>query len=253
MTRILDLDLDFFLHGAVHHAGRGDERPDAEYCPPWNPDELIRFLEGPCGLSGPLPGLVVTHHGELFPIWRRAINAGRFEAPFHVTHIDAHADIGLGDAGFVQIVTDLLHRPPEDRLHPHSNRYGLGDGNWLAFAVACRWVGEMVYVYNDDGGDDILALHMEGFDPDAQNLQLKAISKEEYERNTFSLPDAHIDHYEPLVPLRSVAWREFRSEGPYDVICLAQSPPFTPPQADELFQLIRERYVDEHALADVAE
>ncbi len=224
MTRILDIDLDFFVHGAVHWAGQGDQRPDADYAPPWTPEETVGFLEKQCGLTGRLPGMVVTHHGELFPLWRQAIEDGLFEAPFHVTHVDAHADIGLGDAGYVQIITDLLHQPPEDRTNPHEDDYGIGDGNWLAFAVACRWIGEMLYVHNDEGGEDILAIHMENFDVDA-NLQLKAVTRDEWERVRFTSEKPNVEQFEPVVPYQHMLWTDFAATEPYDVICLAQSPP----------------------------
>lgn len=42
-------------------------------------------------------------------------------------------------------------------------------------------------------------------------------------------------------------WTDFQADRPHDVITLAQSPPFTPPEAYELFAVIRDRYVDENA------
>lgn len=246
MTRILDIDLDFFVHGAVHWAGRGDDRPDADYAPPWTPDETIDFLERRCGLTGRLPGMVVTHHGELFPLWRDAIGGGALSPPFGVTHVDAHADLGLGDAGYVQIITDLLHRAPQDRTHPHAEDYGIGDGNWLAFAVACRWISDLLYVHNDEGGEDILAMHMENFDVDG-DLQLKAVLPAEYERVRFTFDKPQVDRFEPVVPFRHLLWRDFETGEPFDVICLAQSPPFTPVESDDLLALIRDRFIDEGA------
>jgi hypothetical protein len=111
-----------------------------------------------CGLTGRLPGFVVEHHGELFARWRDATDAGVLRAPFHVTHVDAHADLGLRDAGYMHLLSDLLFRTPEHRRDPGEH---LNDGNYLIFAAGCRWLAGLDYVYNresergDFGAGDI--------------------------------------------------------------------------------------------------
>jgi hypothetical protein len=98
-VRILDLDLDFFVHGAEHFRSSRDTRLDAEDYPPWSMAEALRFLEESCGLKSKLPGIVVEHHAELFARWREGIEAGWLTQPFEVVHVDGHADLGLGDSG----------------------------------------------------------------------------------------------------------------------------------------------------------
>jgi hypothetical protein len=79
-------------------------------------------------------------------------------APFHVTHVDAHADLGLRDAGYMHLLSDLLFRTPEHRRDPGEH---LNDGNYLIFAAGCRWLAGLDYVYNresergDFGAGDI--------------------------------------------------------------------------------------------------
>lgn len=98
MTRILDLDLDFFFHKAAHWRDAGSGRLDAEAYPPWSNKEAIDFLHDHCCLAAPRPGFVVENHGELIELWATAIDSGRLTPPLSVTHIDAHSDLGLGDA-----------------------------------------------------------------------------------------------------------------------------------------------------------
>ena len=117
MTRILDLDLDFFVHEVVYWPD-SDDRPDSDEHPVWAIDDVTAFLRGRCGLSGRLPGFVTENHGELFPRWRSAIRDGLLIAPFHVTHVDAHADLGLGDAGYVYLLTELLQPVLIELLQP---------------------------------------------------------------------------------------------------------------------------------------
>jgi hypothetical protein len=114
VQRVLDIDLDFFVHGVEHHRRRDGGRLDAEAFPAWSVAETRDFLEARCGLTGRLPGLAVEHHGELFARWRDAIDAAILHAPFHVTHVDAHADLDVGGTGQWHLMTELLFRAPED-------------------------------------------------------------------------------------------------------------------------------------------
>jgi len=99
MQRILDLDLDFFLNGVAYFRPTDSERLDDEDFQPWSFDQAVGFLAERCGLQSKLPGWTVEGHGDLFDRWRSAIQSGLLRPPFHVTHVDAHADLGLGDSG----------------------------------------------------------------------------------------------------------------------------------------------------------
>ena len=150
VTRVLDVDLDFFVHGAAHWRGREHGRLPGDEYPPWPVEEAVNFLVQRCRLRGSLPGFVVENDGDLFPLWRSAIKKKELEAPFHLTHVDAHADLGLGDSGYVHLMSDVLFRPVEERDDANAGVGGLGDGNWLAFALACRWISDLVYVFNEE-------------------------------------------------------------------------------------------------------
>jgi hypothetical protein len=91
---------------------------NAEEYPACSLDDSVAFLRQQCGLTDRLPGFVVEHHGELFARWRDAIEAEILRAPFHVTHVDAHADLGLGDTGFIHLMSEMLFREPQERRDP---------------------------------------------------------------------------------------------------------------------------------------
>ena len=59
-----------------------------------------------------------------------------------------------------------------------------------------------------------------------------------------AIPDARL---EPPVPLAIAKARNFCADQPYDFIFLARSPAFTPAEADPIYDLIRERFIDEQA------
>ena len=251
MQRVLDLDLDFFVHDVAHWCSREDGRLDDEEFPPWSLDDTLGFLRDRCGLVGPQPGFVVEHHGELFAHWRDAIDAGVLRPPFHVTHVDAHADLGLGDAGYIHLLSDLLFREPAQRRDPGDD---INDANYLAFAIGCRWLAELDYVYNrddprDEGPGDIMPYLMEGFDPRAATIRMPALTRSQIDELLFNRDRPQPQRLEPPVPFQALPWCQYHATAPFDIVCLARSPEYTPASADPLFDAIRGRFIEDLALA----
>lgn len=113
--RVLDLDLDFFLYGAAHGVDSADSRLDPEEYPPWPLDHAIDFLVEQCLLTERRPGFVVEHHNEIFYRWGEALERGQMTAPLEVVHVDAHADLGVGDTAYAYVMSELAFEPVEDR------------------------------------------------------------------------------------------------------------------------------------------
>lgn len=250
MQRVLDLDLDFFVHGVEHWRDRDAGRLDADDYPARSVDEALDFLQGRCGLTGRLPGFVVEHHGELFARWRDAIDGGVLQPPFHVTHVDAHADLGLGDAGYVHLMSDLLFRDPQDRRDPGEH---LADGNYLLFAIGCRWLSGLDYVYNrnelpGEGPGDLMPYAMEGYRPDAEHIELPVFTRGQIDDLLFGGRPEPVRR-EPRVPFRALPFRQYRASAPFDLICLARSPEYTPATCDPIYDAIREQFIVEFAPA----
>lgn len=243
MQRILDIDLDFFVTPVVHWP-QWDGRASAEHrC--WPVEEALAFLTERCLLTGPLPGFVTERHDELFWLWREAISDGVLVPPFDVTHLDAHADLGLGDAGYTYLMTELLFEPPEMRDEPRAETdatSGLNEGNFLLFALACRWIGALRYVYGDGGGNDELPYARQGFDRDATRLQLAAMSKRELDK-LLHRKKAVVSHLEPAVSYAAGHHRHFRADAEFDFVCITRSPRYTPASADPLFEAIVQAFV----------
>ncbi|WP_238072201.1 UPF0489 family protein [Rhodococcus zopfii] len=222
MQRILDIDLDFFVTPVVHWPP-DDERPSSEDYSVWPIAEAIEFLREKFGLAGRLPGFLTENHGELFPRWREAISVGLLKPPFHVTHLDAHADLGLGDSGYVYLMSSLLFDSPEDRQYPRAGATGLNDGNFLLFATACRWIHDLTYVYGDGGGSDELFFAMKDFKSRSDHIQLAAMGTREIDKMIRARPGSYnpvVSHFEPAVPYRTSHWDSFQADGPFDFVCL---------------------------------
>ena len=109
--RVLDIDLDFFLAGCCPLADKG-RRPELFGHEPWESGRVRRFLEGNCGLSKdrPIPGRIFETHDSALELWRDMLEAKRLTAPFDVTHIDAHSDLGIGYPGPGYVLNGVL--PP---------------------------------------------------------------------------------------------------------------------------------------------
>jgi hypothetical protein len=209
---------------------------------------VIEFLEGRCGLNGPLPGIVVEHHGELFERWRSMVEEARLVTPFHLTHVDAHADLGQGELCQEYLLSELLHEEPGRRTRPRRGEGGLTDGSFLAFAVACRWIKEIDYVFGSGGGEDIPGNFKPRFAWDADAVQLAVLHKSEVAKLVDFLGPRQRPvpaRLEPAVPVKEIRWPDYQADGPFDLVCLARSPAFTPPESDAIFDEIRRRYVDE--------
>lgn len=263
--RVLDLDLDFFLYGTAHNADSADQRPDADEYPPWPLDVALAFLTEQCHLNGRRPGFVVEHHNELFYHWGEAIEAGQMTKPLEVVHVDAHADLGLGDASYAYLMSELVFEPIADRYkilkarRPSSRsqmldlgNHALTDGNWLMFALASGWISNLTYVTNScaetsDGRrpNDLMSMLMQDFDMQADHLQVVG-TREQSWIGRWGHPKV-IDHRDPPVPFTTNVWREYQASEPFDIVCLTRSPEYTPADADPIFHAIIERFIDEGA------
>ena len=181
--------------------------------------------------------------------------------PFKVIHVDAHADVGVGDAGWMYLMTELLSLPVEQRSTPeHGKNSFMNEENYLPFAVANRWVSDILYVYPDtarllDGapqrdtpaGDnsipgDLLTYHFKDFNPLTRQLELKRYSKKGAERLMLSSMYPSPIATEPTIPFDWAPASGFEFEG-FTHVLVAQSPRYTPTSADHILPILGEYYV----------
>ncbi len=255
IQRVLDLDLDFFIHGLASMVRFDGPRLDADQYPPRKMADVMAFLEERCHLLAALPGRAVEHHGDVFTLWRRGLLAGDLVAPFHVTHIDAHADLGMGENGYWHLLTQQLHLPPAERWYPRVSTDALEramtDGSYLAFAVGCRWISDLTIC---PGGGDIHPYIMEGWDPRSGTIRMPRLDDTELRGliQAWAKPTFPEDRLEPPVPLTLISRDDFFAPEPFDFIFLARSPAFTPAEADPIYDAVRERFIDEEAFSPPA-
>ena len=156
--RVLDIDLDFFLAGCCPLADRG-RRPELFGHEPWESGRVLRFLEDNCGLSKdrPIPGRIFETHDSALELWRDMLEAKRLTAPFDVTHIDAHSDLGIGYPGPGYVLNGVLPIRYDKRADVEKYRRlnELDEANYLLFALAFRWISSLENVRNPSSLPDI--------------------------------------------------------------------------------------------------
>ncbi len=232
MQRVLDMDLDFFLADCCPLAEKG-HRPALAGHEPWAAEAVRSFLERNCGLSRerPLPGRICMTHDGALGYWKELMDRGELQAPFHVTHVDAHSDLGIGYPGPSYVLYNVLSLPPKRRLELDRfyRERKLDEANYLLFALAARIVGSLDNVRRPFSQNDVPSQLLTG---DGAHIRLPQSFPDLFER---------VNGPEPLIP-----YQEYKTDGsfvaaaPYDFVSLAISPRYAPEAADELIPIFKE-------------
>lgn len=244
--RILDIDLDFFLEN-IHYGAFPwrNKRISNDKYKPWSKEKVVSFLEVQCGLlpEQKINGACFIHHDKLFHVMNQIKNICNEVLRFSIDHIDGHSDLGGSDSGLLYICRDLLFHPPDKRsfLQHRGMRNNLDSGNFLAFAAACRLIERLNFITHPGKGKDIPSFIFKNFDINSNLIQLKKFSRDQI--NEFVDHPDHLPKLKPLgsepeIPFRMIPYNEFQSSGDYDFVFLAQSPAFTPVEADRLIPVI---------------
>ena len=233
--RVLDLDMDFFLNGVCALTEEGS-RPWVEEVQPWPEEAVRRFLEENCRLSrrNPLPGRVFNTHDEALWLWRTQMQAGRLARPFHLTHVDAHSDLGIGRPGPAYVLECVLARPPQERVDLEGYRVQrkLDEANYLLFALAFRWISALDNVRNPYSRPDMPAqIAQPGPGGATQALKLSS---------SLGRLMPQFDYGEPEIPYRAWTAESFKAQAPYCLASLAISPRYAPQEADFIAGIFRD-------------
>ncbi len=232
MQRVLDIDLDYFLTDCCPLAIPG-ERPILKGHEPWNEEAVRSFLETNCLLSRerPIPGRVFETHDGALCYWHELMACGALRTPFHVTHVDAHSDLGVGYPGPGYVLYNVLSMPPSRRLELDRfyREKKLDEANYLLFALAARIVASIENVRRPFSHDDVPSRILA---EDGTHIRLPQSFPELFE---------HRNGPEPSMP-----YREYKKDGsfladaPFDFVSLAISPRYAPREADKLVPVFQE-------------
>jgi len=266
---ILDLDLDYFMTKVAHNIAETSTGriEDEDYVNSvWTCEEVVRFFENNLGLCKEkrIPGRIVSGHNESLFFWKELIEKGELSAPFEVVHIDSHADLGLGTDTPTFISRELLKWPVEERpKHSwHTNCFGRecaeGIADYLLFAVAYRWINKLTYCGNPNNSSNDYDIHtLKNFeeepmweDPVENTIQLLFNPNMDCPHKYMD-DQSDIDAYigssvkEPEVPFTIIPTIEdVHYQGDFDYVVIAQSPNYTPANADYILDIIKEYIIE---------
>lgn len=247
--RILDIDMDFFLDDVAHFKSFDGERLNDEDYKPWSVEAVKDYLENNCGLNrfSKVKGAIFTEHIGVFHVLRELVDKKLVHLPFDIIHIDAHADLGLGDSAWHYIYSTLLSFKKEERLNIIidnliKNKFGkVSSGNYLLYMIALEWINNLTYVpHPSELGDDYPQLIMKEFNDSCNIIQLK-----NYNCN-ISFHDLKRKEFEPQyeVPFNVVRkYTDFKNVHPFDYVFFSQSISYTPASADILLDVFK-NYID---------
>jgi hypothetical protein len=203
-------------------------------------------LEKQCGLSkaSRSEGRIFAQHHEVFLFWRELILSKKLVPPFEIVHIDAHSDMGTNNWGWFYLLGELLHLPLKQRIYPIIDpHFGLSQGNFLAFAIACRWASKVTIVLHPKQEYSLPPIFLKDFNLKSGYIQLKKYTKADLhrlrEQKELNPLEVHPLELEPAVPFECIRHFEFHSADPYGYVTLSTSPAFTPKTADRLIPIIK--------------
>lgn len=248
--RVLDLDLDYFLDEPVHDVEySSDTRVTDEACieSVWSEARVRNFLENNLKLSRDkkVYGRVLKGHDEALYFWNELIESKKLIAPFSIMHVDSHADLSFCDVTKTFVLDELIFWEPKNRIPRYCENfeingdyYNIGIGNYLLFAIAFRWVKDLTYCTNPncDPGDiprEILSKSIPDHLLQSYDLYIKLQPTEHHCESNYP--------QEPVIPLRIIPKIEFvQNADVFDFISIAQSPNYTPENADYILDIVRE-------------
>ena len=230
--RVLDIDLDFFLEDCCPLAEKG-KRPSLAGHAPWKPEEVVSFLEKRCGLtlSRPISGTVFETHDEALSFWQKKISDGSLSVPFHVTHVDAHSDLGIGIPGPGFVLNTVLSVSPEKRadLSRWYEMRELDEANYLLFALAFRWISRLDNVRNLRSQQDIPKVIL--LPGNTDTIRLSSFASRFLEPKNGPEPEIPFSVYHD--------WHSFSADTSFDFMTVAISPRYAPKEADALLPVFQ--------------
>lgn len=270
--RVLDIDMDFFMDivagGKKEGLGiRLTDRSSIESV--WSKDRVTDFIEKNLGLSkrNKIKGRVFKQHKDALYFWEELIDNGYLECPFEVVHVDSHSDLSYWDTGYEYVYNELSKIEINERRN-YMNRIAGGinkieSGNYLLYAIAFGYISELVYCTNPNrclrnknySGQDynryILKDEEHEFLDGVSKNYIQIMYNKDKKFNEISnkeqrkayVKGAVIDPPVKFTILNRHDKMQFAGVK-FDFINIAQSPEYTPENADFILDIFRE-YIQE--------
>jgi hypothetical protein len=244
---VLSIDIDFFVEPKPQWISMNSvERLAAPYRV--DPQATVKaFLTEQARLDprNPIRGCFMRDHDQAFDI---VVALAARHGPVRLTHVDAHADLGMGDSGYRYLMAEWLARPDMTAIPLRGNRH-MNLSNWLAFAAGGGHIERIEFVPRRKPND--LMRHYFRTDPDtAAELDFRVLTTDELDRCLYNTQEEEQALMSSKALVRAVPWRvvgaaDFRLDRPPDYVAFCQSPQFTPRAADRILRFARKCVVED--------
>jgi hypothetical protein len=181
----------------------------------------------------------IRHHDNAFDVLQMLAETGAVTW----THVDAHSDLGLGDPGYIYLLTEVAHLAQSARAASCRARNEPNEANWLPFAVANGWISSVTFVprryppedlhpwFLPAGLDRLVVVQAQSDD----RQLLRWHDREKALEVLFSRPVA------ASASFRIVDRKTFTIGTPPDFVIVSQSPQYTPKSADRVLDACARR------------
>lgn len=234
MVTVLDIDLDLFVDPRTTGTSpKRNGRPvDVEG---WNCDRVMLFLQSAFTMdqSQRLPGKCFESHDQVLHALER------IAAPIHLFHLDAHADLGIGQDcyEFYSAFLALDQATRRKRLHDFTPR----EGDFLLYALACGFVEKVDYVTHPS-----VYLNEPDIPIGMDRWEIKYDRGWIDVRRFFGSRSEYCNREGERVMDRSIPIRMHNRDGliqqgiAFDYLFMTHSPKFTPPSLDTTYHALVE-------------
>jgi hypothetical protein len=201
----------------------------------WTPSRVVSYLCESLALDlrGKLPGQSFESHEELLG------RLEQFGQPVHLYHLDAHADLGIGQDCYRFYAEFLAMSVPERRLK--FREFKPRQGDFLLYAISCGFVEELDYVTHPEvfkrEPDIPIGMDRWRHKYDDGQLDLYRFSGTESE---YCLRQGK-QTLDCSIPIRIYNRDTFKYRGKaFDYMFVTRSPEFTPVWADRAFRAVQD-------------
>ena len=264
---VLDLDMDYFMETIANtpfnYTGRLEDDYYVESV--WSETRVRSFFESNLGLSkeNKIQGRIVKGHNEALFFWEELIAQGKLSDPFEVVHVDSHADLGLGCFSDNFLQSAILTLPVELRRKVRDFEFNgkieqISIGDYLLWGIAYRMISKITYCANPNGDkndycwDTMKNFHEESIMNQQQVTNyIQLTYNENMDLPCYNSEKAYIKKYlegarkDPEVEFVIIPTVEgVHYHGDFEYAVMAQSPNYTPANADYILNVFREYIIE---------
>lgn len=265
--RVLDIDIDYFMDCPAFFVDINEKKrlEDSSYVDSvWEKDRVIRYIEENLGLSKDkkIKGRFLVNHDEALSFWQELNDCGKLSTPFEVIHVDSHSDLENYGTSYKLLLGEFLLKPVEARIEYAREHGCINATNYLLWAIGFKMLSGITYCANPKtAANDYPYIYMKDLIGPVENANSKMLQARfqlvfnpsmsipnfddvnfEVKRKQYNEKCIYKDEPVSFTVINSIEGVNYNGE--FDYVSVAQSPNYTPQNADYILDIFKE-YIDE--------